>query len=198
MRLVTKAMILTGLAGPAIAAVIVAGAGTASAQTANPSASSISTVANFPPPFCSIFQKERWNLNGVNEVDVTYLGTLHFTYTVDLVQHGSCLNGWLDDPYFHVLRPIFGTVYGNTVTFSFTYPSFVEGTRTYTATSTDLASSPGTGSRREPRGPTSEPSLCPARRPGRARRGSGGPSSAPFPDPGLTEYAYVQDPGPGR
>jgi hypothetical protein len=131
MRFGTKAMILTGLAVPAIATMIVAGAGTASAQTASPAASSISTVANFPPPFCSIFQKERWNLNGFNNVDVTYLGTLHFTYTVDFVQRGSCLNGWLDDPYFHVLRPIYGTVYGNTVTFSFTYPSFVEGTRTY-------------------------------------------------------------------
>jgi hypothetical protein len=55
----------------------------------------------------------------------------HFTYAVDFAQHGSCLSGWLNDPYFSVIEPILGTVNGNFVTFSFTYPSRVEGTRTY-------------------------------------------------------------------
>lgn len=131
MRLGTKATIWACCAGPAIAAIILTGAGTASAQTANPAAHTISTAEHLPPPFCDILQKERWNLNGFNTVDVTYVFH-HFTYTVDLVQHGSCLSGWLHDPYFPVTEPISGTVNGNFVTFSFTYPSFVEGTRTYT------------------------------------------------------------------
>ncbi len=133
MRFGTKAIIGACLAGPAIAAVIVAGAGTASAQTTSPAAHTISTQEHIPV-LCNPFQKERWNLNGFNNVDVTYKVFQHYTYTADFVQHGSCLSGWLDDPYFSVLRPIYGTVNGNFVTFSFTYPSFVEGTRTYTGT----------------------------------------------------------------
>ena len=137
MRFGTKAMISACLVAPAIAAVIVAGAGTASAQTTSAAAHTSSTEANWPPPpppFCNPFQKERWNLNGFNTVDVTYKLFSHYTYTVDFVQHGSCLSGWLNDPYFSVTRPIFGTIDGNFVTFSFTYPSFIEGTRTYTGT----------------------------------------------------------------
>ena len=131
MRLGTKAMIRACLAGSAIAAVIVTGAGTASAQTTSPAAHAVSAQAHLPL-FCNPFQKERWNLNGFNTVDVTYKLVSHYYYTVDLVQHGSCLSGWLDDPYFPVTRPVYGSVYGNLVTFSFTYPSFIEGTRTYT------------------------------------------------------------------
>jgi hypothetical protein len=131
MRFGTKAMVRACFAGPAIAAVIVAGAGAASAQTASPAAHTISTAEHLPL-FCNPFQKERWNLNGFHTVDVTYKVFSHYTYTADFVQHGSCLSGWLDDPYFPVTRPIYGTVNGNYVTFSFTYPSFVEGTRTYT------------------------------------------------------------------
>ena len=131
MRLGTKAIIRACFAGPAIAAIIFAGAGTASAQTTSHTAPTISTTEHIPAgPFCSIFQKERYNLNGFNTVDVTYLFH-HYFYTVDFVQHGSCLSGWLHDPYFSVTEPIFGTVNGNFVTFSFHYPSFVEGTRTY-------------------------------------------------------------------
>jgi hypothetical protein len=130
MRLGTKTMIRACFAGPAIAAIIVTGAGTASAQTTSPTAHAISTAEHLPP-FCNPFQKERWNLNGFNTVDVTYKLFSHYTYTADFVQHGSCLSGWLDDPYFPVTRPIFGTVNGNFVTFSFAYPSFVQGTRTY-------------------------------------------------------------------
>jgi hypothetical protein len=131
MRLGTKAMIWACCAGPAIAAIIVTGAGTASAQTTGATAHTTSAAEHLPELFCSPFQKERWNLNGFNTVDVTYKFS-HYTYTVDFVQRGSCLSGWLTDPYFSVTRPIFGTVNGNFVTFSFTYPSFVEGTRTYT------------------------------------------------------------------
>jgi len=131
MRLVTKATIWACCAGPAIAATILTGAGTASAQITTPTAHTAVTAEHIPPPFCNPFQKERWNLNGFNSVDVTYLFA-PYTYTVDFVQRGSCLSGWLNDPYFHVTRPIFGTVNGNYVAFSFTYPSFVEGTRTYT------------------------------------------------------------------
>jgi hypothetical protein len=130
MRFGTKTAIVTALAGPAIAALILTGAGPASAQTASATSPRISTAEDFPL-FCNYFQKERWNLNGFNSVDVTYLGSLHFTYSVDFVQHGSCLSGWLTDPYFSVTEPIFGTVNGNNVTFSFKYPSFVEGLRTY-------------------------------------------------------------------
>ena len=132
MRLGTKATIWACFAGPAIAATLLAGAGTASAQTTSPAAHTISTTEHIPAgPLCSIFQKERWNLNGFDTVDVTYVFH-HYFYTVDFVQHGSCLSGWLHDPYFSVTEPIFGTVNGNFVTFSFVYPSFVQGTRTYT------------------------------------------------------------------
>jgi hypothetical protein len=131
MRLGTKAMIRACFAGPAIAAIIVTGAGTAGAQTTSPAAHAVSTQEHLPL-FCNPFQKERWNLNGFNTVDVTYKVFSHYTYTADFVQHGSCLSGWLDDPYFPVTRPIFGTVNGNFVTFSFAYPSFVQGVRTYT------------------------------------------------------------------
>jgi hypothetical protein len=131
MRLGTKAMIWACCAGPAIAAIIVTGAGTASAQTTSAATPTTSAAEHLPPPpFCNPFQKERWNINGFNTVDVTYKFS-HYTYTVDFVQHGSCLSGWLHDPYFSVTRPITGTVNGNFVTFSFTYPSFIEGTRTY-------------------------------------------------------------------
>jgi hypothetical protein len=130
MRFGTKIAIMTAVAGPAIAALILTGAGPASAQTVSATSPKISTTEHIPL-FCNPFQKERWNLNGFNSVDVTYLGSLHFTYSVDFVQRGSCLSGWLHDPYFHVTEPIFGTVNGNYVTFSFHYPSFVEGTRTY-------------------------------------------------------------------
>jgi hypothetical protein len=129
MRLGTKAAIWACCAGPAIAAVILTGAGPASAQTTTPT-SHTSVTAEHLPLFCNPFQKERWNLNGFNSVDVTYKFS-SYTYTVDFVQRGSCLSGWLTDPYFSVTRPIYGTVNGNYVTFSFTYPSFVEGTRTY-------------------------------------------------------------------
>lgn len=132
MRLGTKAMIRACWAGPAIAAIILTGAGTASAQTTSPAAHTISTAEHLPPPFCDPFQKERWDLNGFNTVDVTYELFSHYTYTVDFVQHGSCLSGWLNDPYFPITEPIQGIVNGNFVTFSFTYPSFIEGTRTYT------------------------------------------------------------------
>ena len=133
MRWGTKATIRACFAGPAIAAMIFAGAGTASAQTVSATAPTISTAehAEHIPLICNPFQKERWNLNGFNTVHVTYLFTPFF-YTADFVQHGSCLSGWLHDPYFPVTEPVFGTVNGNFVTFSFTYPSFVEGTRTYT------------------------------------------------------------------
>jgi len=131
MRLGTKATIWACFAGPAIAATILAGAGTASAQTTSPTAHTVNTTEHIPAgPLCSPFQKERYNLNGFNTVDVTYLFH-HYFYTVDFVQHGSCLSGWLHDPYFSVTEPIFGTVNGNSVTFRFHYPSFVEGTRTY-------------------------------------------------------------------
>jgi hypothetical protein len=131
MRLGTKATIWACCAGPAVAAIILTGAGPASAQTTSPTAQTTSTVVEHIPLLCNPFQKERWNLNGFNTVHVTYEFAPYF-YTVDFVQRGSCLSGWLNDPYFHVTRPIFGYVNGNYVTFSFTYPSFVEGTRTYT------------------------------------------------------------------
>jgi hypothetical protein len=130
MRLGTKATIWACCAGPAIAAIILTGPGTASAQTTSPAAPT-SSAAEHIPFLCNPFQKERWNLNGFDTVHVNY-EFIPFTYTVDFVQRGSCLSGWLNDPYFHVTRPIFGTVDGSYVTFLFTYPSFVEGTRTYT------------------------------------------------------------------
>jgi hypothetical protein len=63
--------------------------------------------------------------------------------TVTFKQNGSCLTGTLTDSYIPApgpqSGPISGTIRGNTVTFSFTYPTNVQGKRTYTGTISSAA-----------------------------------------------------------
>lgn len=86
------------------------------------------------PSNCTAGQPQQWNLNGANEVDVAYDG-ISFVYSVTITQNGSCLSGTLDDPYYPTSGPISGTVSGDSITFTFSYPSgSIQGTRTYTGT----------------------------------------------------------------
>ena len=76
----------------------------------------------------------QWNLAGNNSVDVGYDGS-DLVYSVTFTQSGSSLSGTLTDPYYPTSGNVSGTVSGNSVTFTFTYPSgSVQGTRTYTGT----------------------------------------------------------------
>jgi hypothetical protein len=136
MRFRTKAAIMTALAGPAIAGLILTGAGPANAAV---------TAANTPHAsadpifgFCSPFNLERFDFRGDNTVDVTFNNT-PFTYAVDFFQRGSCLGGSLTDthiPSGPQTGPIHGFVFRNYVRFSFTYTYVGEtqGTRTYVGT----------------------------------------------------------------
>jgi hypothetical protein len=76
----------------------------------------------------------QWNLNGSNSVNVTYDGS-GYVYSVTFTQSGSSLSGTLTDSYYPTRGPVSGTVSGDSVTFTFNYPSgSVQGTRTYTGT----------------------------------------------------------------
>jgi hypothetical protein len=129
MRGISKTMLRT-CAGLAVAAGLVVGVtGVASAATTSPTAQS-----THHGPACNPWARERWNLNGKNQVQAVYLGKT-YTYSVTFRQFGSCLSGTLTDSYYPVTGPISGTVNRNHVTFSFTYPSgSIQGTRTYTGT----------------------------------------------------------------
>jgi hypothetical protein len=132
MRSITKATLRTSIAGFAVAGVIIGGAGVASAAPVAPAHS-----ASPKAPFCNPFQRERWNLNGKNTLTATFQGS-DFTYTVKFRQAGSCLGGFLTDPYVQpsgLTGPITGTIYKNYVTFSFDYgATSVQGLRTYVGT----------------------------------------------------------------
>ena len=133
MRFRTRAAIMAAFAGPAIAALIMTGAGPANAAVATPTAHSASTF--FPGPGCNPWHLERWDFRGNNTINLQF-GTGSYTYYVHFDQRGSCLSGWLTDPGIPngpQTGPIWGTVYGNHVEFSFTYTYVgeVQGTRTY-------------------------------------------------------------------
>ena len=133
MKSISKSVLRT-FGGLAVATgLVVGGAGVASAATTAPAAHS----ARAWQPGCNPFQRERWNLNGSNTVDAVYLGKT-YSYSVTFKQFGSCLTGSLTDSYFGTsgtTGPIHGTVNGNDVAFSFTYPAgSVQGTRTFTGT----------------------------------------------------------------
>ena len=133
MRSISKTMLRT-CAGLAVAAGLVAGgAGVASAATTSPT-----TTPSNHHPACNPWARERWNLNGSNKVNVPWNGQT-LTYTVTFRQFGSCLSGTLTDPYYNpptgATGPIWGTINGNRVAFSFTYPSgSSQGTRYYSGT----------------------------------------------------------------
>jgi hypothetical protein len=127
MRGISKTMLRT-CAGLAVAAgLVVGGAGVASAATTSPTTHSSSSYGFY----CNPFAREQWNLNGSNTVNAVYQGTT-YSYSITFRQYGSCLFGTMTDPYFPTTGPIHGTIYGNYVTFSFTYPrGSIQGTRTF-------------------------------------------------------------------
>jgi len=129
MRGISKTMLRT-CAGLAVAAGLVAGgAGVANAATTSPT-----TAQSNHHPACNPWARERWNLNGKNQVKAVYNGST-YTYSVTFRQFGSCLSGTLTDSYYPTTGPLWGTVNKNYVTFSFAYPSgSIQGTRTYTGT----------------------------------------------------------------
>ena len=134
MRFATKAAIMGAFAGPAIAALILTGAGPANAAVTTTTTHTTSSSSSPFFPFCSPRHLQRWNLNGYNTVDLSY-GTSTYTYSVHFVQRGSCLSGSLTDTGLmpgEQTGPIHGTVVRNQVTFSFTYPTGFQGTRTFT------------------------------------------------------------------
>lgn len=135
MRFGKRAALWALCAGPAVAAMVVTGAGAANAAATTPAAHKTASTRHFPY-YCNPWQLERWDLNGDNTVNAVYQGHT-FTYTVHFRQDGSCLGGQLTDTYWPgtLTGPIYGTVSRNHVTFSFTYPSTGhQGTRTFTGT----------------------------------------------------------------
>jgi len=148
MRFGARMMLLACCAGPAMAAMLVTGSGSANAAPLTPA---VSGGASFNPhgpgPWgghgpgqfnCDRWQLERWDVNGTNTVNVVYSGGTA-TYGVTFQQNGECLRGTLTDnniPNGPKTGPIFGTVNGNNITFSFryTYAGATQGTRTFTGT----------------------------------------------------------------
>lgn len=133
MRFRTRAAIMAAFAGPAIAAMMLMGAGPANAAVTTANTPHASTDPFFG--FCSPFNLERFDFRGPNTVDVTFNNT-PFTYAVDFFQRGSCLGGSLTDtniPTGPQTGPIHGNVFRNRVRFSFTYTynGETQGTRTY-------------------------------------------------------------------
>lgn len=127
MKGISKTMLRT-CAGVAIAAAaVVGGAGVASAAPVTPAAT---TTNHFG--FCNPFGYEQWNLSGSNTVENNQFSP-PFAYSITFYQQGNCLSGTMTDPYYPTTGPIHGTIYGNYVTFSFTYPAgSIQGTRTFT------------------------------------------------------------------
>jgi len=138
MRFGAKALITAALAGPAMAALILTGAGAANAAT---------TTSNSGPfsPFCGQFQnqfpnqfqnqfQQGWDLSGSNTLKVSF-EVKTYDYAVSFTQQGSCLTGWLTDPGASFTGRVHGTISGNFITFSITYPSgSKQGTRTFNGT----------------------------------------------------------------
>ena len=135
MRLAAKMMLWGFCAAPAAAAMVLTGAGAANAAVAAPAAHSAVTHNPWGPgPHCSWWDRERWNVNGHNQVKLVFSST-NYTYTVDFKQNGSCLGGTLTDtglPTLQQKMSISGTVNDNHITFSVTYPGPYWGVRTFT------------------------------------------------------------------
>jgi hypothetical protein len=136
MRFATKMMLWACCAGPAVAAMVLTGAGAANAAVAAPAAPSGASSGPWggPGQHCNWRQREQWNFNGSNTVELVY-GSGNYTYAVSFRQNGSCLGGTLTDtglpPGSQNLR-ISGKVNDSHITFSVTYPTGYQGTRTFT------------------------------------------------------------------
>jgi hypothetical protein len=128
MRSITKTMLRTCAGLAAAAALVVGGAGVASAATTSPATHSSNSWYGYG---CNPWAREHWNLNGTNSVENNQFSP-PYTYSITFHQYGSCLGGTMTDSYYPTTGPIHGTVNGNRVTFSFTYPSgSIQGTRTF-------------------------------------------------------------------
>ncbi|MGH3257476.1 MAG: hypothetical protein ACRDOU_19140 [Streptosporangiaceae bacterium] len=142
MRFATKAAITAAFAGPAIAALMLSGAGSASAAVTTATAHTTSSSGSFSR-FCNQyqnqheqnqFQRNQWNLSGSNTVKVKFEVNT-YDYPVYFTQQGNCLTGTMTDPGASFSGRVHGTVYGNFVVFSITYPSgSKQGTRTFNGT----------------------------------------------------------------
>ena len=141
MRFGAKALITAALAGPAMAALILTGAGAANAATTTSSSGPFSPFCGqfqnqFPNQFQNQFpfQQGQWDLSGPNTLKVSFEVST-YDYAVNFTQQGSCLGGSLTDQYVPITGPIHGTVFGDSVTFSFRYGyGSKQGTRTFTGT----------------------------------------------------------------
>lgn len=137
MRRGIKAAITAAFAGPAIAALMLTGAGPVNAAVTT--ATTVHTSSDPIFSFCSPRTLQRWDFRGYNTVVATFMAA-PYRYPVRFNQRGSCLTGLLTDPNipygYPQTGPIRGTVFRNRVTFSFTYtyPGAPQGTRTYTGT----------------------------------------------------------------
>jgi hypothetical protein len=132
MRSAKKVMLWACCTVPAVAGLVMSGAGAAGATT------TLSSSAGHRHPRCDSRQLETWNLNGANVVDTEQAPT-PLSYDVTFTQRGSCLTGTLTDSYDAPVftGPITGTVNGSKVIFSVTYPpNSAQGTRTFTGTIT--------------------------------------------------------------
>jgi hypothetical protein len=124
MRSFTKTVLLSFAGLATAAALVTGGAGVASAATTT-------ATTSHNGYYCNPWAWEQWNLNGSNTVNAVYNGNT-YSYSITFNQYGSCLSGTLTDSYYPTTGPIHGTINGNHVVFSFTYPSgSVQGTRTF-------------------------------------------------------------------
>jgi hypothetical protein len=130
MRFGKKMALWAFCAVPAAAGMLMAGAGAASAAPA-PQPWHPTNHA----PHCNPWQRESWDVNGSNTVNLTYNNS-PFTYAVTLHQNGSCVSGTLTDTGLasgHQNLSVSGSINGNHITFSVNYgPGSIQGTRTFT------------------------------------------------------------------
>jgi hypothetical protein len=142
MRFGTRAMITAALAGPAMAALILTGAGTANAAvTSSGQFNQFCNQNQFPQNQFpqnhfprNRFQQGQWNLSGPNTLAVKFEVNT-YDYPVYFSQQGTCLTGSFTDPGASFSGRVHGTVYGNFITFSVTYPyGSKQGTRTFNGT----------------------------------------------------------------
>lgn len=134
MRFGAKALISAALAGPAMAALILTGAGTANAAVTAHTTSSGMNCNQFQRPSGYNQFQNQWNLSGFNTVKVKFEVNTYY-YPVYFTQRGTCLTGRLRDPGARFTGRIRGTVYGNFIVFSVRYPpGSKQGTRTFNGT----------------------------------------------------------------
>jgi hypothetical protein len=139
MRFSAKAAIMAALAGPAVAALILTGAGAANAATTSNTSGPFSPFCgqfqnHFPNQFQNQFpfQQGQWDLSGPNTLRVGFEVNT-YAYAVDFNQRGTCLGGSLTDQFVPITGSVHGNVFGDSVTFWFNYGSGSrQGTRTFT------------------------------------------------------------------